>query len=407
MNKIIAVISIIMMTFATQSCLSSLPKANKGKEKINKQVKLEKDSNIAVVSVLSDTFNSVYLGVSRLTNKEYQSDITHWKLNEFITGLTKEAIEQDAKYQFIDIGIEREQFRKVYNKSAFSENNYKIENISDLLEELSSKYNADYLVLVIENTIEDPIKDTTNDFTGYGIYRNAISFKSTYLYSYYRVLLVDTDSKKIVKQKEIVDYSKLPKEFWAENIDNLPAKLNRYLRTESLRTAGRNVLRSLVRFGVINEQVAYTTESGTRFVTNRVEQTGNYGELYEDAVNRVYKALDIEKHFERYAIFMRSRHDENVAEHFTLYEDIYLNWMKEYVSWDILKSRMIEEYRKEFTADELNEIADFAETEAGSKMLNKIPLILNRQEDIWIEEAKKHIEILDKAVVERREKIIN
>ena len=42
-----------------------------------------------------------------------------------------------------------------------------------------------------------------------------------------------------------------------------------------------------------------------------------------------------------------------------------------------------------------------------SKMLNKIPLILNRQEDIWIEEAKKHIEILDKAVVERREKIIN
>ena len=406
MNKLLAIICIIALSTIIHSC-ASLPALKQKNTTPIKHQAIPQGASIAIVSILENTFDAVYLGLSRLTNKKYQSNVADWQFNEFISGLTKEAIQQDRRYQFIQAAVDSQRFKKIYNESAFSEKNYKIENISDLLTELSFRHSVDYLLLVIENTLEDPIKNTDSDFTGYGIYRNAVSFKSTYLYSYLHVLLIDTQRGGIIRHKQITDYTKLPKEFWARNINELADEQSRYLKTESLRIAARNVLSALAQFDIITRQVADSAENSARFVIDKTGQPGNYSELYEDALNRVYKVLNMEKHFERYAIFMRNRHDENVTRHFSLYKDIYLNWMKQYVSWEILKSKMTQEYRKEFTASELHEIADFAETQAGAKMLSKIPLLLNRQEDIWIEEAKKHLHILDDAVVERRQKFIN
>ena len=406
MNKLSTLAWIIALSMVVQGC-ASLPVLKPKNSAPAKHQAMPPGAGIAVVCVLENTFNAVYLGLSRLTNKAYQSDVTDWQLNEFISGLAKQAIQQDNRYQFIETGIGSRQFKKIYHQSAFSEDNYKIDNISELLARLAFEYNADYLLLVIENTIEDPIRNTDSEFTGYGIYRNATAIKSSYLYSYLHALLIDTRRGRLIRHRQITDYTKLPKQFWAENINQLADQHSRYLKTESLRMAAGNVLSALVQFDVISQQVADSTEDSARLVLNNTEQPGNYNMLYEHALNRVYKALNIEKHFERYAIFMRNRHDENVTRHFSLYKDIYLSWMRQYVNWEILKSKMAQEYRKQFTASELHAIADFAETRAGAKMLSKIPLILNRQEDIWIEEAEKHIHILDDAVIKRRQKFIN
>lgn len=393
-----------ILSFVLVSC-DSIPKMKRVKPADIENNEIIKVNNIEVVSILPNTFDSIHLGASRLTNKIYNSDAEEWAINDFITGLTIEAIQQDKRYNYVNSNISRDAFNKIYADKKLSEKNFNIKNISKELDQLHTVHNVDTLVLVIENKIEDPIKDTTQDFSGYGIYQNALSFKAIYLFSYIKVLLIDTASKTAIKQRVNTDYIKLPKEFWAAYLEDLPSKEQRYIRNETLRMAGRNVLSSLVEFNLINEEVAYTTESGTKLVTNRIQEAGNYGELYEDAVNRVYLALNIEKHFERYALLMQTRH-EQVINHFYPYQDVYLNWMREYVSWELLKPKMIEEYRKEFTADELNEIADFAETEVGAKMLEKIPMILREQENIWLEEANKKVEILDEAVMERREKII-
>ena len=396
----------IMITCLTIASCGSIPKLKRVTAE-SEEPRLENldVNNIEVISILPNKFDSIYLGASRLTNKYYNSDTKNWAINDFITGLTIEAIVQDKRFNYVDSKINRDEFKKIYIDKKLSEINYRIKNISNELEKLNTIYNVDTLVLVIENKTEDPIKDTTQDFTGYGLYQNALSFKSIYLYSYINILLIDTASKSIIKQRINNDYVKLPKEFWAENLDDLPSKEQRYIRNESLRMAGRNVLASLVEFNLIDQEVAYTTESGTKFVTNRLQEAGNYGELYEDAVDRVYNALNIEKHFERYALLMKTRH-ENIIQNFYPYEPIYLRWMRNHVSWDLLKPKMIDVYRKEFTADELNEIADFAETEAGAKMLQKIPLVLHEQEDIWLQEAKKNIDLLDKEVMEFRKKIV-
>ena len=137
-------------------------------------------------------------------------------------------------------------------------------------------------------------------------------------------------------------------------------------------------------------------------LTDRLQEASNYGQLYEDAVDRVYRSLEIEKHFERYALLMQGRHEE-VIDDADSYRDIYLHWMRKHVSWEILKPKIIDEYRKMFTADELNEIADFAESEVGAKMLKQIPMILREQENIWLKEAKDKVDLLDDAVMNRRE----
>lgn len=395
----------ITIFFMLVGC-GSIPKLQRIKPIEEEKNELIDAKNIEVISILSDTYDSVYLGASRLTNKQYESDTESWAINDFLTGLTIEAIQQDKRFNYIDSKINRNEFNSIYTNRKLSTDNFDIKYIQQQLDILNRVHNVDTLILIIENKIEDPIKDTTHAFSGYGAYQNALSFKSIYLYSYLRVLVIDTRTKSIKKEKILTDYIKLSKEYWAEQLDELPSKEGRYIRNESLRMAGNNVLGALVKFNLINEEVAYTTVSGTKFVTNRLQEADNYGELYEDAVDRVYKALHMEKHFERYALLMKTRH-EDVIDNFNPYKEIYLRWMRDHVSWELLKPRIIEEYRKEFTADELNDIADFAETEAGAKMLAKIPTVLHEQESIWLEEAKKKVDILDKEVIDFSQKIVH
>ena len=358
--------------------------------------------NVEIASILSNSFHSIYLGVTRFSNTYHQSDAGDWAINDFLTGLIKEAILQDRRFNYVDTGINKEELRRGYTRKKSGEQNFNIRRIDSQLEDLYRLHGVDTLVLIIENQIEDPIQDTIQDFVGYGLYRNALSFKSVYLYSYLKVLVIDTRSKKIRKEIVATDHLKLPKEFWAEQLGSLVSKKKRHLRNESLRIAGSNVLGALVESGLIAEEVAHTTESGAVRLTDRLQEASNYGQLYEDAVDRVYRSLEIEKHFERYALLMQGRHEE-VIDDADSYRDIYLHWMRKHVSWEILKPKIIDEYRKMFTADELNEIADFAESEVGAKMLKQIPMILREQENIWLKEAKDKVDLLDDAVMNRRE----
>lgn len=375
-----------------------------GQEEGGETIQSGEISNIEIASILSDSFHSIYLGVTRFTNTYHRSDTGDWAINDFVTGLIREAILQDQRFNYVDTGIDREALRKIYSREKFGDRHFDIRHIDTQLEDLYRLHGVDTLVLVIEDQIEDPIQDTIQEFVGYGLYRNALSFKSVYLYSYFRVLVIDTRSKKIRKEIVTTDYLKLPKEFWAEQLGSLASKRKRHLRNESLRIAGNNVLGALVESGLIDHEVARITESGAVRRAGRLQEAGNYGQLYENAVDRVYAALDIEKHFERYALLMQGRH-EDVIENMSPYRDIYLHWMRKHVSWEILKPKVMEEYRKMFTADELHEIADFAESEVGAKMLKQIPMILKEQENIWLKEAKDKVDLLDDAVMNRREVI--
>lgn len=358
--------------------------------------------NIEIASILSDSFHTIYLGVTRFSNTYHRSDAGGWAINDFLTGLIKEAILQDRRFNYVDTGINKEELHTIYSRKKSGGQSFNIRRIDSQLEDLYRLHGVDTLVLIVENQIEDPIQDTIQEFVGYGLYRNALSFKSVYLYSYLKVLVIDTRSKKIRKEIVATDHLKLPKEFWAEQLGSLVSKKKRHLRNESLRIAGSSVLGALVESGLIAEEVAHTTESGTVQMTDRLQEASNYGQLYEEAVDRVYRSLEIEKHFERYALLMQGRHEE-VIDNADSYRDIYLHWMRKHVSWEILKPKIIDEYRKMFTAEELNEIADFAESEVGAKMLKQIPMILREQENIWLKEAKDKVDLLDDAVMNRRE----
>ncbi|MCY4421115.1 MAG: DUF2059 domain-containing protein [Gammaproteobacteria bacterium] len=356
---------------------------------------------VDVVSILPETFDHIHLGATRFSNQHRRSDTREWAINDFLEGLITESIRHDQRFEYIDSGLDAQGFRPVLAGMTAMQDSLDMNSISAPLEALYREHGIDTLILIMADRIEDPIEDTVQEFTGYGLYRNASLFKSVYLYSYLRVVVVDTRTRAIRKDIATTDYTKLPKEFWANHLEGLEPRERRYIKSESLKMAGRNTLGALVEARLINQEAVYTTESGTRLRTDRLQEAGNYGELYEDAVERVYLALDLEKHFERYALLMQGRHEE-VIEDLAPYRDIYLSWMRNHVSWEILKPKMIDEYRKEFTAEELNEIADFAETEAGAKMLAKIPVILGEQENIWLREAKSKVELLDEAVMRRR-----
>ncbi len=65
-------------------------------------------------------------------------------------------------------------------------------------------------------------------------------------------------------------------------------------------------------------------------------------------------------------------------------------FLKKYMSWDIVKQDVIKLYSKEFTADELKELAKFYSTPLGKKTIIKLPQIMDKASKQAQKRVKSH-----------------
>lgn len=79
---------------------------------INPAIKEEhtnKVEKIAIVNLLSDTFNGIHIGTTVFNNKYYEEEIADWKIREVMNDKTKSFIEASTSYQAQPIELSEEQ----------------------------------------------------------------------------------------------------------------------------------------------------------------------------------------------------------------------------------------------------------------------------------------------------------
>lgn len=76
------------------------------------------------------------------------------------------------------------------------------------------------------------------------------------------------------------------------------------------------------------------------------------------------------------------------------------NFMKKYVSYEVLKPKIAQIYAEEFTEKELNEMAVFYATPTGKKSMQKMPMLFQKGSELGIKAVQEHQDELKKAMEE-------
>ena len=83
---------------------------------------------------------------------------------------------------------------------------------------------------------------------------------------------------------------------------------------------------------------------------------------------------------------------------------VVTQWAEEVLAWDNIRDPMMKIYMEEFTEEELREITRFYQTPVGQKVLEKMPVLMQKGVKVGMELAELHQERLQEdiaAVIER------
>ncbi|HSS51757.1 MAG TPA: DUF2059 domain-containing protein, partial [Thermoanaerobaculia bacterium] len=87
------------------------------------------------------------------------------------------------------------------------------------------------------------------------------------------------------------------------------------------------------------------------------------------------------------------------------YRDVFQKWIEKYLSWEIMKPRMIDLYMAAFTEPEMRDLIAFYKSPTGKKALAQIPVLMQQSLTIGMEMANQHQADLEEMVRVRKEEI--
>jgi len=135
--------------------------------------------------------------------------------------------------------------------------------------------------------------------------------------------------------------------------------------------------------------------------------TGQSAALADEASHR----LAVEKLFELTA--MQQKIDESVTSVLALqlaqspelqsHQEEVRDFLERYIGWDSLKEAMIEMYLQEFTEQELNEMNAFYGSPTGRKVIERLPVLVEKRNRLAMQRLQENIGELQDAINTRRE----
>ena len=151
--------------------------------------------NVAVISLLGDTFHSSHIGASIFSKRRYHTNVPSWEMDEYVESLVAERIQSDRKYRVISFNPRRETFRKIYKASSrwdHDARNYDTQQIASPLALLHSRHKVDIVLFVLSDEVKDPTNKEANiSLAGYGLYHNEWLGISSFIHLFARLLVVD------------------------------------------------------------------------------------------------------------------------------------------------------------------------------------------------------------------------
>ena len=87
------------------------------------------------------------------------------------------------------------------------------------------------------------------------------------------------------------------------------------------------------------------------------------------------------------------------------YRDLMSAFLEKYLSWDALKDDLVKIYEESFTADELNQLADFYETPLGKKVSVKLAELTMRGSMIGQKNVQDHMAEFQDSIQKRKSEL--
>ena len=367
-----------------------------------------KRGSVEIVSLLGDHFTSVYLGATAFSKKVHVTSVPSWNIDGFIERVIRDALHEDGKLRYRDTRIKRKYLAGIYDTSDqgfLEDKDYDLDKITAAVAFLRRR-KVDTLILVIAGEVEDPIREASTRFKGYGIYRNSLFRTTNHIYSYYRFLMIDVQSGEVRYNRLVPDYSKIDGSRWSQSLNDMDRQGRRFLRETLKRMLTAKLHEVLNDSGLSARKPdpkprraplhAATPQAGLKIT----------GDGYTEAVRRVYHALRMRSVFERRAAhYVRS--NMKAGKRFVLYRDVVADWSDRYFRWSAIRRQLVFMYtRLGLSQDELNDVAEIAE-ERGNAAATVTPQEAARLKAIWNRVADREaLSELRQAVHARRELII-
>lgn len=89
------------------------------------------------------------------------------------------------------------------------------------------------------------------------------------------------------------------------------------------------------------------------------------------------------------------------------YQDVMEQFLRKYLSYNSLKSEMIEIYASEFTAAELHELTAFYKSDLGKKSIQKMPSLMQKGSQLGMQRLQQNAHELEKMIKEEQERILS
>ncbi len=369
---------------------------------------------VAVVSLLGDVFPATYIGATAMSKRTYRTRVAPWRLDDYARAVAAAAIKREDEFDYVDFRPNRKAFMRLYSDEfrLLDDGHYDVDNVAGLVRALRAKYGVDTLVLIIADRVSDPIEETSLTFGGYGLYRNDFIGDRSYLYGFFKVLVIDTDTLAERARGTAAAYTRIAKRYWGAGLNKLSRAARRTVRDTTESLLAKHVPLALADAGLIvrTSVAAPMDEDGLpsggeieelEFEASRVapgeagadveaDSDANAGTArrrvaggYGAAARRLFIASDARRAFYEYTLEHVKNRLLHRGESAAPYRDVCRAWVAEHFRWPAVGKRVIAMYRRTgFSARDLAEIADFGASAAGAKLLKNVRFS-DEQRKIW------------------------
>jgi hypothetical protein len=122
------------------------------------------------------------------------------------------------------------------------------------------------------------------------------------------------------------------------------------------------------------------------------------------AAQELFKAMKLQENLSETAAAMI---DSEVGRNpgLTPYREIMLQWLKKYMTWEVMQPELTKMYTETFTEDELKQMAAFYGSPTGKKSLEKLPEMMQRTAMTGARLSQAHSDELRAAMTARSEEL--
>ena len=109
-----------------------------------------------------------------------------------------------------------------------------------------------------------------------------------------------------------------------------------------------------------------------------------------DAALRLFDAIDMTRVMEQtidQALALETQKNPAMLP----YREVFRKFLSKYLSFDAVKDDMAAMYLESFSADELDQLADFYRTDLGRKTLDAMPVLMRKGGQLGMERVKAHL----------------